>query len=155
MSPKCMMDWVGHSPLSEPCEWHWTVQRSRSHCPSNVWPGWTRPNFYTTWHSDDRGMNTLEFQALFGTEELRRDALVHARWLEGFPSTSCDHHGNSVLSSRDALYQSKRCRKQNSPMAGTILRATNQPLTTWFYAMLLIGIAENGSSAGSFDVASA
>ena len=47
---------------------------------------------------------------------------------------------------RKWTYQCKSCDKQTSVRAGTLLHASNQPLTTWFWAVYLMATHSNGIS---------
>ena len=93
-----------------------------------------------------RGLSDEAFREAFGTEEQCRAALLRLRWPDGFLCPCCGHRGHCVLAGR-GLYQCNRCKKQTSPMAGTIFHATKLPLTLWFAAIHLIVTAKNGISS--------
>ena len=93
-----------------------------------------------------RGVSGEAFREAFGTKEQCRAALVRLRWPGGFVCPCCGHREHCVLAGR-GLYQCNRCKKQTSPTAGTIFRATKLPLTLWFAAIHLIVTAKNGISS--------
>jgi transposase-like protein len=76
------------------------------------------------------------FRANFETEEACRRWLFRARWPDGFRCPACGGEGRSVPS-RDVM-ECRRCHKQTSVTAGTILHGTRKPLRTWFEAVYLI-----------------
>ena len=95
-----------------------------------------------------RGLSDKAFRDAFSTEEQCRTALVRLRWPHGFVCPTCGHRGHCELADR-GLFQCNRCKKQTSPVAGTIFHAIKLPLPLplWFAAIRLIVTAKNGVSS--------
>jgi transposase-like protein len=81
-----------------------------------------------------KGLSEAEFTRLYGTEQQCRAIVIAARWPDGFACPACGGGQHSVIKSRD-LFQCTACRRQTSPIAGTIFASTKLPLQTWFRAM--------------------
>ena len=95
-----------------------------------------------------KGLSLLDFQRLYGTEELCVAALERARWPAGFCCPRCASHDYGIVYGRRLKrYQCRICRHQATVIAGTILQATKLPLTVWFLAFYLIGQAKTGISS--------
>ena len=95
-----------------------------------------------------KGLSLLDFQRLYGTEELCVAALERARWPAGFRCPRCASHDYGIVYGRRLKrYQCRSCRHQATVIAGTILQATKLPLTLWFLAFYLIGQAKTGISS--------
>ena len=95
-----------------------------------------------------KGLSLLDFQRLYGTEELCVAALEQARWPTGFCCPRCASHDYGIVYGRRMKrYQCRICRHQATVIAGTILQATKLPLTVWFLAFYLIGQAKTGISS--------
>jgi len=95
-----------------------------------------------------KGLSLLDFQRLYGTEELCVAALERARWPAGFRCPRCASHDYGIVYGRRLKrYQCRSCRHQATVIAGTILQATKLPLTVWFLAFYLIGQAKTGISS--------
>ena len=56
------------------------------------------------------------------------------RWPDGFWCPACGGREHSMVTTRD-LFQCTACRRQTSPIAGTIFASTKLPLRTWFRAV--------------------
>ena len=84
-----------------------------------------------------KGLSEARFHALYGTEELCREAVARWRWPDGFICPKCGGREHCIVGPR-RLYQCNGCRRQTSLTAGTLFDATKVPLTTWFRAMYLI-----------------
>ena len=97
---------------------------------------------------DDSLPGTLaEFAQLFSDEE--SCAAVLRRWKyheRGFECPRCGHGEAWYLPSR-RLDECRRCRKQVSLTAGTVMHATRKPLRLWFLAMYLFVSSKRGISA--------
>lgn len=94
------------------------------------------------------GMSLPEFFRCFGTQVQCEQALVLARWPDGFRCPRCgstEHY--EVAHTGRRLFQCGACRHQCSVTAGTMMEHTKLPLPTWFLAMYLIGQAKTGLSA--------
>lgn len=84
-----------------------------------------------------KGLSEARFQALYGEEEKCRALVVAWRWPNGFVCPKCGGIDHCIVGPRK-LFQCNACRRQTSPLAGTIFNSTKLPLTTWFRAMYLI-----------------
>src|SRR5438105_15415077 len=93
-----------------------------------------------------KGLSEAQFAALYGTEDLCREALTRWRWPSGFVCPVCGGTHHSLVKTR-ALYQCTACRRQTSLIAGTIFAATKVPLGTWFRAMYHLTQSKGGISS--------
>ncbi len=95
-----------------------------------------------------KSLSLPEFLRSFGTEAQCEEALMAARWPQGWRCPSCDHEGHYRLRRRArGLLQCHACRHQASLTAGTLLDNTKLPLTTWFLAIYLVSQAKTGLSS--------
>ena len=92
-----------------------------------------------------KGLSLREFLEDYGSEDACRDALIRARWPEGFICPECGSARHCRLAR--GLFQCQDCRKQTSPTAGTIFEGTKLPLTLWFQAMHLLTQGKHSVSA--------
>lgn len=94
------------------------------------------------------GLSLFEFMEQYGTEAQCEQALIAARWPQGFvcPSCRCHRHTTFQRNGR-CVWQCQRCRHQTTSTAGTIFDSSKLPLTTWFLAMHLLTQAKNNVSA--------
>ena len=81
-----------------------------------------------------KGLSEVEFERLYGMEELCRAALEKWRWPNGFVCPACDGRKHHFINTR-GLYQCTECRHQVSLTAGMIFASTKLALKTWFHAM--------------------
>jgi ribosomal protein L37AE/L43A len=81
-----------------------------------------------------KGLSEPAFERLYGTEEQCRAVGIASRWPDGFTCPVCGGREHSQVKSR-GLFQCTACRRQTSPIAGTIFASTKLPLRTWFRAM--------------------
>jgi len=94
------------------------------------------------------GMSLPEFLQSFGTEAVCAQAVMAARWPNGFSCPKCGEEAHCVISVNfRPLFQCNGCRRQTSVTAGTLFAGTKLPLTTWFLAIYLISQAKTGLSA--------
>lgn len=93
-----------------------------------------------------KGLSEAEFEALYGSEETCRAAILAWRWPNGFVCPHCGSRQHSHVTTRDK-FQCSACRRQTSPIAGTIFAATKAPLTTWFRAMYHLTQSKHGISS--------
>jgi transposase-like protein len=94
------------------------------------------------------GMSLPEFLRRFGTEQQCAEAVMAARWPEGFRCPVCGGAAHCVISANfRPLFQCSACRRQTSITAGTVFAGTKLPLTTWFLAIYLVSQAKTGLSA--------
>ena len=93
-----------------------------------------------------KGLSEPEFERQYGTEEQCRAAVVASRWPDGFICPECGERRYSLVKSRD-LFQCTGCRRQTSPIAGTIFASTKLPLRTWFRALYHMTQTKQGISS--------
>ncbi|HXG29856.1 MAG TPA: IS1595 family transposase [Nevskiales bacterium] len=94
------------------------------------------------------GLSMAEFMRRFGTDRQCEQALVAARWPDGFRCPGCGDSRASVFEREGRQYwQCCRCRQQTTATAGTIFAASKLPLSTWFLAMHLLTQSKNNVSA--------
>src|SRR3989442_1954697 len=87
-----------------------------------------------------------EFQARFRDDDACRAYLTACRWPDGFRCRPCGAVEAFALPRR-GLWQCKRCGRQTSVTAGTVLHRTRLPLTVWFWASYLVTTHTPGLSA--------
>jgi ribosomal protein L37AE/L43A len=93
-----------------------------------------------------KGLSEAAFDELYGTEAKCRAAVIAWRWPDGFACPACGGTAHSEVKSR-GLFQCRACRRQTSPIAGTIFAATKLPLRTWFRAMYHLTQSKQGISS--------
>jgi transposase-like protein len=93
-----------------------------------------------------KGLSEPEFERQFGTEAQCRAVVVASRWPDGFVCPECGGRQHSVVKTRD-LFQCSACRRQTSPIAGTIFAATKLSLRTWFRAIYHMTQTKQGISS--------
>lgn len=100
------------------------------------------------WVQFQQGMSLTEFLRSFGTEEQCVEAVMRARWPEGFTCPRCGGGTYCVVRHEGrSLFQCNTCRRQTSLTAGTLFAGTKLPLTTWFLTIYRISQAKTGISA--------
>src|SRR5690242_21492007 len=70
-----------------------------------------------------KGLSEPAFEQQYGTEEQCRAIVIELRWPEGFECPACGGRAHSLVKTR-GLFQCSTCRRQTSPIAGTIFAAT-------------------------------
>jgi transposase-like protein len=93
-----------------------------------------------------KGLNEAAFEASSGTEEKCRAAVIASRWPNGFECPACGGRSYREIKSR-GLFQCSACRRQTSPIAGTIFASTHLPLRLWFRAMYHLTQSKQGISS--------
>ena len=93
-----------------------------------------------------QGLSEPEFERQYGTEQQCRQIVVASRWPDGFVCPGCGGRTYSLVNTR-GLYQCTACRRQTSPIAGTIFASTQLPLRTWFRAMYHMTQTKQGISS--------
>jgi transposase-like protein len=94
------------------------------------------------------GMSLPEFLSRYGTQQQCYEAVMVARWPEGFRCPGCGQTAHCVISVNfRPLFQCNACRRQTSVTAGTMFSGTKLPLTTWFLAIYLVSQTKTGLSA--------
>lgn len=88
----------------------------------------------------------LEFQSLFSTEGACIDYLVERRWPNGFTCPKCQ--GTEAWEHKARrLWECRKCGRQTSITAGTLMAKTKLPLRVWFWGAYLMSTHSNGVSA--------
>lgn len=87
-----------------------------------------------------------QFQKRFSTEESCREFLYQQRFPDGFVCPKCGCREYYPIYRR-GLCQCKRCRKQTSVTAGTVMHRTHLSLVLWFWAIYLCVNDKRGISA--------
>src|SRR6201996_4540612 len=93
-----------------------------------------------------KGLSELAFDRQYGSEEQCRAVVIASRWPDGFEWPVCGGKQHSPVTTRD-LYQCTRCRRQTSPIAGTIFASTHLPLRLWFRAIYHLTQTKQGVSS--------
>lgn len=95
-----------------------------------------------------RGMSIPKFMAQYGTEPQCVQALIRARFPQGFSCPRCSHAAATQFErAGQILWQCRQCRAQTSLTAGTPLAGTKLPLRVWWLAIFLVTQAKNGIAA--------
>ncbi|MXV07536.1 MULTISPECIES: IS1595 family transposase [unclassified Xanthomonas] len=95
-----------------------------------------------------RGLSIPAFLSRYGSEAQCVEALVQARWPDGFVCPQCGHtHVSRFERGHQQLWQCVRCRVQTSLTAGTPMADTKLPLRVWWLAIYLVSQAKNGVAA--------
>lgn len=92
-------------------------------------------------------LTIIEFQERFATEEECREYLFASRWPDGFRCPVCGASDPGEIHRRRLVWQCKRCGRQTSVTAGTVMHKTHTPLRTWFWAAYLVATHHPGISA--------
>jgi len=87
-----------------------------------------------------------EFQRRFADEEACRLYLAASRWPDGYRCPRCGFGDALELPTR-LLWRCKKCGRDTSVTAATVLHRTHTPLTQWFWAAYLITTHTPGMSA--------
>jgi ribosomal protein L37AE/L43A/transposase-like protein len=93
-----------------------------------------------------KGLSEAGFDALYGTEEKCRAVVIASRWPNGFECPACGGRAHCAVTTR-GLFQCSACRRQTSPIAGTIFASTHVPLRLWFRAMYHLTQSQPGISS--------
>src|SRR5260370_11081373 len=93
-----------------------------------------------------KGLSEPAFERQYGTEDQCRAIVVASRWPDGFVCPACGGREHSRVKTR-GLFQCTACRRQTSPIAGTIFASTKLPLRIWFRAMYHITQTKQGISS--------
>src|SRR6201985_2929868 len=93
-----------------------------------------------------KGLSEAGFDVVYGTAEKCSAAVIASRWPNGFECPACGGRTYSEVKTR-GLFQCSACRRQTSPIAGTIFASTNLPLHLWFRAMNHVTQSKQGISS--------
>lgn len=93
-----------------------------------------------------------QFQKLFPTNESCARYLEGARWPKGFECSHCHEKGEPFrFEARPGVLRCRKCRKDTSLTADTVMERTHTSLTTWFWAAYLMSSFTDGFSAVQFQ----
>src|SRR5271154_6091351 len=93
-----------------------------------------------------KGLSEPAFEQQYGSEEQCRAIVIASRWPRGFECPACGGRQYCLVTTRD-LYQCTKCRRQTSPIAGTIFASTHLPLRLWFRAIYHLTQTKQGISS--------
>jgi transposase-like protein len=79
-----------------------------------------------------------DFKSHYADDETCHRRLFEIIWPDGWKCPICGAAGYDYLSTRK-LYQCKKCRRQTSATAGTIMHGSHLPLHKWFRAIYILG----------------
>jgi transposase-like protein len=88
----------------------------------------------------------MEFAQQFHNDEVCLKYLIESRWPDGFICPHCRQKGGWWLE-KYARFECKKCHKQVSPLAGTLLHRSHLPVHLWFWAAYLVTTHTPGMSA--------
>ena len=87
-----------------------------------------------------------EFRQRFSTPQACLEYLTQSRWPDGFMCPKCS--GTSAwLNSKRYVFECRHCRRQTSPMAGTLMHRSHVPVQEWFWTAYLVATHTPGISA--------
>jgi hypothetical protein len=88
-----------------------------------------------------------QFRQAFPDDETCAAHLRKQRWPEGFVCDACGGRRADLLKSRPYTYECRKCGRQISITARTVMHRTRLPLTLWFSAAYLIAVHPESGSA--------
>ena len=89
----------------------------------------------------------IAFQRQFPNDDACSAYLVSMRWPEGFRCPNCEHDQAWRLQTKAWTFECRRCHRQTSARAGTLMHGSKLPLQVWFWAAYLMATHSNGSAA--------
>ena len=93
-----------------------------------------------------------EFQRLFPDEAACAAYLERARWSDGFNCDLCGSPSEPYrFANRPGVLRCRRCNRDTSLTAGTVMERTHIPLSVWFWAAYLVASQTPGMSAVQFQ----
>lgn len=93
-----------------------------------------------------------EFQRLFPDDGACGRYLESIRWPDGFACPACKAEGEPYrFAARPGVLRCRRCRRDASLTAGTVMERTHSPLSTWFWGAYLVCSLTPGMSAIQFQ----
>lgn len=93
-----------------------------------------------------------EFQRMFPDEAACRAYLEKSRWPDVFICPQCKTVGEPFrFAARPRILRCRKCRRDTSIVAGTIMKDTRMPLSVWFWAAFLVSSQTPGMSAVQFQ----
>jgi transposase-like protein len=79
-----------------------------------------------------------QFALRFPNDEVCLEEIRKYRFPEGIRCAKCKRTTRHYRISKRPVYACKFCRRQTSPLVGTIFEKTTTPLRIWFYALFLM-----------------
>jgi transposase-like protein len=79
-----------------------------------------------------------DFKSRYADDDACRQRIFEIIWPDGWKCPACGAAGFDYLSVRK-LYQCKKCHRQTSVTAGTIMCGSHVPLHKWFRAIYILG----------------
>lgn len=92
----------------------------------------------------------LDFGRRFCTDEACQEYMISVRWPGGFKCPNCKTGDPYWIKSRRVL-ECRKCRRQHSLTAGTVMHRTKTPLCSWFVGAYLMTSHTPGLSAVQFQ----
>ena len=89
----------------------------------------------------------IAFQRQFPNDDACSAYLVSMRWPEGFRCPNCEHDQAWRLQTKAWTFECRRCHRQTSARAGTLMHGSKLPLQVGFWAAYLMATHSNGISA--------
>lgn len=87
-----------------------------------------------------------EFRQRVSTPQACLEYLTQSRWPDGFVCPKCS--GKSAwLNAKRYVCECRQCRRQTSPMAGTLMHRSHVPVQEWFWTADLVATHTPGISA--------
>lgn len=111
--------------------------------------------FPTRWRND-KPPSLEKFMEDFPTDYACAEYLEKKRWPVGFVCPHCGGRRGWRLEARPWVFEcagdgetqdGRRCRRQTSLIAGTVMHGTHIPIRKWFIAAFLVATHSNGISA--------
>ncbi len=94
------------------------------------------------------GLSLHKFTELYGTEQKCTDALISAKWPDGFQCSSCNGNQVTICYRGEKTYwRCHNCDHQTSLTAGTMMQSTRLPLIKWFLALYWMTQYKNNIAA--------
>lgn len=88
------------------------------------------------------------FQKMFPDDAACAKYLEAIRWRDNFKCPHCASEDQPFrFANRIHVLRCRRCKKDTSLTAGTVMERTHTPLSTWFWAAFLISALTPGMSA--------
>lgn len=94
-----------------------------------------------------KGLSLDGFLKKYGGERQCEDALVAARWPQGYQCPRCECKRVAMTHNGRRLWECLGCGYQCSAIAGTVMEATKLPLRKWFLSMYLMTQSKNAISS--------
>ena len=90
-----------------------------------------------------KGLSLDGFFKKYGSETQCEEALVAARWPQGYACPRCSCKRVAMTHNGRRLWECLDCGYQCSAIAGTVMEATKLPLRKWFLSMYLMTQSKN------------